>query len=842
MRSIRLINQGFIWKNLMLAALYIALNPSSLRAQHNDPPFKNYQASATKIHELVHTKLEVKFDYKKRYLYGKGWITLKPYFYPTDSLHLDAKGMDIKQVSMVKNGKNSALKFTYDSLKLAIKLDKTYQPAEKYTVYIDYTSKPDEFKTSGSEAISDAKGLYFINPDSAELNKPVQIWTQGETESSSMWFPTIDKPNQKSTSEISMTVPAKYVTLSNGKLTAQKKNIDGTRTDTWEMDLPHAPYLFMMAVGDFKIYKDKWKDKEISYYLEPAYAPYAKDIFGYTPEMLDFFSNKLGIEYPWNKYAQIVVRDYVSGAMENTTASVFGDFVHATDRELLDKNQGEGVIAHELFHHWFGDYVTAESWSNLTVNESFADLSETLWAEYKHGKDAGDDVNYSAMQAYLGSEKDTGKNLVRFHYDDKEDMFDLVSYQKGGRILNMLRNYLGEEAFYKGVNIYLKTNAFKTGEAHQLRLAFEEASGKDLNWFFNQWFFGSGHPSLQITYRWNEATKTQSVYINQVQQEAPFTLPIFIDLYAGGKKERLQVWLSRKSDTLNFKTAAKPDLVNIDGDKILLAHKTDNKTLQEYAFQYFNAGLYTDRLEAIDAAAAKPQDKHAHKILLSALTDKYEGLRLKTLELFYQPEFKNLMAEALPIIVQLMKTDKKPLVQAAALKLVAPLADQQYQDIFDEAMKSRSYSVQAAALTGITFLNPASGMQMATALEKDSRSELSQAIANIYIHYGDAKHLNFISNTFNSGNINQKFNLLQGYVAMMARVNDTEFIKTQLDEFSKMAIQYKSSGVGPYLIKMLEDVKRKKNELNSSANDQSLKLQIDYIDECIGRIKKSIEE
>ena len=404
---------------------------------------KIYRATATKINDLVNTKLDVRFDYKKRYMYGKEWVTLKPHFYPTDSLRLDAKGMDIKNISVVKAGKNVPLKYKYeDSLQLNIRLDKTYQNNESYTIYIDYTAKPDELKAEGSKAITDAKGLYFINPDGTEKDKPTQIWTQGETESSSAWFPTIDKPNQKTTEEISMTVLSKYVTLSNGKLISQKNNADGTRTDTWKQDLPHSPYLFMMAVGDFKIYHDKWRNKPVDYYLEPKYAPYAKDIFGMTPELIEFYSKTLGVDYPWDKYAQIVVRDYVSGAMENTSATLHGDYVQGTPRELADAyyNDGRSTIAHELFHQWFGDYVTAESWSNLTVNESFADFSETLWAEHKYGQDAGDAHSYQDMLNYMRGPGNASKNLVRFYYNDKEDVFDAVTYQKGGTILNMLRN------------------------------------------------------------------------------------------------------------------------------------------------------------------------------------------------------------------------------------------------------------------------------------------------------------------------------------------------------------------------------------------------------------------
>src|SRR6478736_10049994 len=271
---------------------------------------KTYRAFATKTNDLVHTKLDAKFDYSKSYLNGKVWITLKPHFYPTDSLQLDAKGMNINKVEIVKAGKNIPLKYTYDSMFLNIKLDKTYLRDERYEVYIDYTAKPDEFRSEGSAAITDAKGLYFINPRGEDKNKPTQIWTQGETEANSVWIPIIDKPDQKTTDEIYMTVPSKYVTLSNGKLVSQKTNSDGTRTDYWKMDLPHAPYLFFIGVGDYAVIKDKYKDKEVSYYVEKEYGPVARKIFGNTPDMIALYSKLTGVDFPWAKYSQIVGRDY----------------------------------------------------------------------------------------------------------------------------------------------------------------------------------------------------------------------------------------------------------------------------------------------------------------------------------------------------------------------------------------------------------------------------------------------------------------------------------------------------------------------------------------------------
>ncbi|MBW4891218.1 HEAT repeat domain-containing protein [Mucilaginibacter sp. HMF5004] len=818
-------------KSISLLSTVVVMASTAVLAQQtkpaDDPQLKIYRATATKVNDLVHTKLDVRFDYKKCYMYGKEWVTLKPHAYATDSLRLDAKGMDIKNISVVKAGKNYPLKFTYDSLTLAITLDKKYQPNENYTLYIDYTSKPNQLKTTGSAAINDAKGLYFINPEGKDKDKPTQIWTQGESESSSAWFPTIDKPNQKTTDEISMTVPAKYVTLSNGRLVSQKPNADGTRTDTWKMDLPHAPYLFMMAVGDFKIYKDQWRGKEVSYYLEPKYAPYAKDIFGYTPEVMEFYSKTLGVDYPWNKYAQIVVRDYVSGAMENTTATLHGVQVQATKRELIDgRPESETDIVHELFHQWFGDYVTAESWSNITVNESFADFSEALWMEHKHGQDAGDAHAYDNMTRYLGDPKQKTKNLVRFYYADKEDVFDLVSYQKGGQILNMMRKYLGDAVFFKGLNIYLKQNAFGNGEAQQLRLALEQASGKDLNWFFNQWYYRAGHPELDIKYKWDEAAHTQTVYVSQTQAGDAFVLPFAIDVYSGGKKERHNVWMNDKSATYTFNAATRPDLVNVDGDKILLAQKADHKTMEEFAFQYANAPLFVDRSEAIDTATQTQSNPVAQKIMLAALKDKYFELRINAIK---QIDLENpaIRAAALPILLNIANTDEKTLVKASALKAIANLKDPGNLALLKQTINSQSYAVQAASLNGIALLEPDNGMKLAKNLEKDSYPPLTGAIAGIYAKSGSDAEFPYVFKAFKNGDTNERFLMMRSYTAMLAKANNTEAVKESLEIFKDFAAKYKSYGVVPFFKQQLGILKTAKDNAAANASgDAKTQLEI----------------
>ncbi|MDO3640512.1 M1 family aminopeptidase [Mucilaginibacter sp. L3T2-6] len=807
----------------ILSALFVGLAADRLNAQTvqaESPAMKIYRETPPKINDLVHTKLDVRFDYKKRYLYGKEWVTLRPHFYPTDTLRLDAKGMDLKTIAIVKNGKNIPLKFRYDdSLTVAIQLDKVYHNNESYTIYIDYTAKPNELHVKGSAAINDAKGLYFINPDGTEKDKPIQIWTQGETTGSSCWFPTIDLSEQKTTDEISMTVLNKYVTLSNGKLVSQKVNSDGTRTDTWRQDLPHSPYLFMMAVGDFKIYKDKWQNKEVSYYLEPKYAPYAKQIFGMTPELIEFYSKTLGVDYPWAKYSQIVVRDYVSGAMENTSATLHGEYVQETPRELIDAyyDAGRSTIAHELFHQWFGDLVTAESWSNLTVNESFADFSEMLWAEHKYGQDEADSHSNDAMQQYLNSPDAKTKNLVRFHYNDKEDVFDVVTYQKGGRILNMLRNYLGKEAFYKGLGLYLKTNAYKEGEPQQLRLALEQVSGRDLNWFFNQWYYGAGHPELKISYKYDEATKTETVYLAQTQDGQTFKLPMAIDIYAGGKKNRYKVWMNDKTDTLSFQSNVKPDLVNVDADKVLLTKKTDDKTLDEFAFQYFNAPLFMDRLEAITFAGAHQADKAGQKVILAALKDKYYGLRIRAIRALNMSN-DDVHNAALPILTSLAQTDENTLVRAAAIAKLGALKASGNLALFRQSLSSQSYAVQAAALNAIGLLEPAESLKIAKGFESDNRGALSQAILNTYALNGTDDQWDYVYKKFMDAPAQNKFPLVRSFAAFTGRVTKPENAQAGITALKDLGIKYKQFGVGPFMTGLLTTIKGQRTKMNDEAS------------------------
>ncbi len=788
---------------------------------------KIYRESYPRINDLVHTKLEVKFDYDKSWMYGKAWITLRPHFYATDTLALDAKGMDIKKVAISKSGSLTLLKYDYDGYILNIKLNKTYKGGEEYTVYIDYTAKPNEIKVQGSAAITDAKGLYFINPKGEEKDKPTQIWTQGETEANSVWFPTIDKPNQKTTDEIYMTVPEKYVTLSNGILVSQKKNSDGTRTDYWKMDLPHAPYLFFMGVGDYAVIKDSYKGKEVSYYVEKEFAPVARKIFGLTPEMIAFYSKITGVDYVWPKYSQIVGRDYVSGAMENTTATLHQESAQQDARELVDGNSWEEVIAHELFHQWFGDLVTTESWSNLTLNESFANYSETLWNEYKHGKDAGDAQNFGDMQGYLQSRSEN-KDLVRFRYSDKEDMFDAVSYNKGGRILHMLRNYLGDSAFFKGLNLYLTTNKFKSAEAHQLRLAFEEVSGRDLNWYFNQWYFGAGNPKVDISYEYDDAAGKVNVIIKQTQAgDKVFRLPIAIDVYTGKDKERHNVWVNNRVDTFTFTYSKHPDLVNVDADKVILWDKKDNKTLDNFIHQYKYAGNYLDRREAIEFCAKKLDDPKAAALLKLALKDRYAGLRNLALE---KIDLKKdaLKKDVEPVLLDLAKNDPKSTVRANAIGLLGQYANPEYKSLFAKAVNDSSYSIAGEALGALAQLDPEAALATAKSFSKQPmKGKLAATVSQVLIEGGTEEDFDVIAGNFSKLPVSDsKFEALQPFGDYLSKLTNTDKVKKGVDmivEFREAIPSAYKAQTTPFINNMiLKGIMNKKTAAG-------LKEQADYI-------------
>jgi len=780
----------------------------------------NYKAEREKTHSLIHTKLKVDFNFDKKELNGEAWITAKPYFYDSSTFVLDAKAMLIHTITL----QNKKLDYHYDGYQITINLPKKYTKEETFTVYINYTARPEKVKEKGSDAITAAKGLYFINASGIDKNKPTQIWTQGETEGSSCWFPTIDAPNQKTTQEIYITVPNKYVTLSNGELVNQTK-IGANRTDYWKLDKKHAPYLFFLGVGEFQIIKDTHKNIPVNYYVEKEYVPYAKQIFGNTPEMMQFFSEKLGVEFPWNKYSQIVVRDYVSGAMENTTAVVHGEQAYQKPGQLIDENKHENTIAHELFHHWFGNLVTSESWSNLTLNESFANYSEYLWLEYKYGKEAAAMHLYDNNLLYLNGQE-TDKKLVRFNYDDKEDLFDLVSYNKGGAILHMLRNYVGDEAFFTGLKTYLTEYKYQSAEVHQLRLVFEKITGKDLNWFFNQWYYGANHPTISVSYDYNLIRKTVTVNIYQ-QQIEKFQFPLTIDIFEGNKRRRETVFIENNDASFTFKYNKQPTLIQVNADGVLLCEINENKVVSDYIFQLKNAENYGHRREALLEVAKKQDDKEAFKAVVSAMDDssyKIRVLALENVDLINKFSKK----DAIRKIIQMAKQDNKTLVQAAAIETLGKLTDPELKQIFVEGLESKSFAVLGKSLVAMYYVDQNLAIKKSKELPDEVRKILANPLTKIFIEANDESELifiakNIISGMYLSGNSTNKV-LYEKAFNRVSKSNNIKAIKNLLDDMAAKGIQYKKFNFNKVMINLMRSMVLEQEKSSNSNKDRNIAI------------------
>ena len=734
------------------------------------------QPTATIVTDLLDTKLDLRFDWSKQWALGTATLMLRPHFYPQNQLVLDAKGFDVKSVHLLVGAKEKTLVYAYDKRKLTITLDRQYPRAEAYQVRISYVAKPNELAAGGSAAITASKGLYFINPLGTDKTKPRQLWTQGETEASSAWFPTIDKPNQRMTQEITLTVEEPFRTLSNGLLISSKKNADGTRTDVWKQSLPAAPYLTMIAVGDFAVVNDTWRGKAVEYFVDPAYKATARAVFGNTPEMLEFFSAKLGVDFPWEKYAQVAVHDFVSGAMENTTASVFqNQLTEFTPRELLDKTyEPESVVAHELFHHWFGDYVTTESWSNLPLNESFADYSEFLWAEHKYGPNEAALVQQKALAAYLEESLTKREPLIRDHYTDREEMFDRHSYSKGGRVLHMLRQYVGDDAFFASLNRYLTRNKYSAVEIEELRLAFEDVTGEDLRWFFEQWFKQRGHPELHVSHAYNGGQV--SLRVQQVQDSTfspVYRLPVTVTTWTNNQPTNHRLLITKADQTFLLPSSQRPSLVKFDSEGQLLADIEETRTQDELLYQYYHATNYLQKHEALTELRTKTADLPVSAMLRQALSDDFWAVRqlaVEALRRYRGPEGSAVRQE----LQRVATTDQKTQVRAAAIAALAAFPTEDYHALYATALTDSSYLVVGAAIRALAKApTSGSGQQVAT-LQETTNPQLLEAVSYYYALNGTADQYGWFLRRSHEVRDEALYQYLQDFGALMQRMPPIE--------------------------------------------------------------------
>ena len=679
---------------------HVLLDTLSVSANNN--PMNIYRATTIRTWDITHTLVKLSFNMQQKIAYGRVWIDAHPYNKSMDSIELDAKSMRIDSVGCINENGYFSLPFTYNEDKLVIHGYKRYSNKDTIHLFIQYVAMPYAAPINGSNAIVEDRGLYFINSKNIIPKKPVQIWTQGETESNSHWLPTIDKPNERFTFQIELTVPDSFKTLSNGYLLSSIKNGNGERIDSWVMDKPIQPYALMFAIGKYDIVKEYWHGKEISYYSEPDYTPYVKLMFQHTTKMLDYFSEITGVPYPWNKYSQVVVRDYVSGAMENTSASLFGEFMNQDNREVADDNY-EDVVAHELFHQWFGDYVTAESWSNITLSESFADYSEYLWRKYQYGNEYADELLLSSLTSYLIQSQRNDPALVRYYYADREDVFDRISYQKGGQILHYLHTLIGDSAFRKAMSIYLSKNAYQNTEAAQWRQAIEEATGEDWNWFFNEWYYKGGHPVIDISYSADEKKGMLKVNIKQLQTDnALYTLPLKTAIVYGDDVTIVDWNIKQKNETYfyPYKYGKKPVVIadiyhSIPGEMI------DHKSIGDWYTTYHQSNNYIDKVHALYAAIKIPDNTIAITIINDGLNDQYYSFRVKTLQLLQQMQLIKWQNRWKSQVAYMAANDGNNKVRSAAFNVLASWKIASSKHDMLAAIFDSSYSVAGAALSAL---------------------------------------------------------------------------------------------------------------------------------------------
>jgi len=699
--------------------------------------------------DILHTELHLEFDVPEKAVFGRAFITATPYFDALDTITLDARGFAFETVAVQKGDSLMALEYQYDGNQIDIVLDKPLLKGGQVVLVMDYVAKPADLPAGDGHAISSSQGLYFINPKSDPDRVHPQVWSQGETEYNSGWFPCVDQPNEKHTQEIMLTVDTSFVTLSNGRFVYALDNGNGTRTDVWKQEKPHSTYLTMIALGDFAVVKDTWRDKEVWYYVDPAFEPYAQQIFGNTPEMLEFYSTKLGYDYPWEKFHQVIVHDFVSGAMENTSAVVHGEFVQQTPREMIDGTH-EDVIAHELFHHWFGDLITSESWTHITMNEGFATYGEYLWWEHKYGDEEARLHLQSDLDAYL-SESISGTNhkLIRRTYDDPDEVFDRHSYQKGGRVIHMLRNELGDDKFFEGLKLYLHQNAFGSVEDVHLRVAMEEISGVDLTWFFDQWYHREGHPVVDVQYEQDSSSNELKVKVSQ-EEGVYGTFMFHVDLIAGAGERSVtkRLWVDESSEAFSVVFDFVPEWYAIDPEGDMLWEVNEVKSGAAWMEQLERAPHFMTRSEALRTSYQLRTEFSVRyrKQLFNMLGSPEEFWAIKKVAASELPGLIGLDTNAaMNALMRTFQEEKNTELRAQALFSMDSLSggDEGMTDLCIGAMQDSSMRVVRAALSTLTERDPCSAIGLSQNLQEEDSEEMLLWIARMHALCGQEASLSF---------------------------------------------------------------------------------------------------
>ncbi|MGB0837919.1 MAG: M1 family aminopeptidase [Flavobacteriaceae bacterium] len=801
----------------------IFLSFQGLSAQNLYP----YHGEADKEFALIHTKLKLEPNYENQTLEGEAWIQLKPYAQAQNRLKLDAKYMLIHQVKI--DGR--ALDYSYKQNVLNIELGRNYGRGQQVEVYISYTARPEKALSVSSAA---NKGLYFINPKGLNNNKPTQIWTNGIPGANSIWFPTLDHPNQKMTQEITLVYPSEFSSVSNGILKSSKKTKEGKKEDTWKLDKSHSPYLAFFSIGPYEKVSDKKGQMEVNYYVAPDYVDKAKEVFGDSPEMISFFEQKLGVAFPWPIYNQVVVSDFNFGAMENTTAVSHDSEAYQSSGQLADENLWETTVAHEIFHQWFGDLVSPESWANIALSESFATYSEYLWLEHKYGVDRANLRLKEFEKGYFDSGL-SNEPLARYHYPEAIDVFDKVSYDKGAYILHMLRKQIGDVAFFEGLNLYLTTYAHQSAEIPELRQVYEKVLGRDMNWFFDQWVYKSGHPRVQVDLDYNSLEKTVSVSFKQLG--TVYTMPMRFSIYENGAMKQVNIWLNERENSFLVPYQRIPDLIEVNDDQGVLAEINQNKTQPQLIFQALNSASISNRIEALNQLKDLQGDQDVFKVFAKSIESKHDPVAVFALEninLAYKYGKRSTINYVVSISENTAASNK---VRAAAIELLGKLVNPEYGPIFEKGLQTNSNAILSKSLTAMYYINQDLAFKTAADLPDDVKQGIAYPLVSMYINEKDSSEMSFVASYLVDGmylirDKEMKTTYEKGF-DWVIKSNNPEAIKNLCTSILEKSTTYASYGFKDVGIDLLRQIINEQYKGNYSNKDEIVQIVSAALDEII---------
>ncbi len=588
----------------LLAILFSALH---LRA---DEPY-----ARSRDYDLQHSRIALRFNLEQKKVIGDVTHTLTVLRDATPKIVFDSAGLAIQNVTVNK----SPAKFEAKDNKLTVALPTAARAGEKLNIEIRYEGKP-------------TKGLYFILPDKDYPDRPKQIWTQGESEDTRYYLPTYDYPNDRLTTDTILTVPASWITVSNGKLISVADAGGGLKTWTWKESLPSSTYLITVVAGEFDEVKDSWRGMPVTYYAPKGRGDRLSINYGRTPAMIELFSQKLGVDYPWEKYAQSMVDDFVAGGMENSSATTNTSSSLRHPKLAPEFFTGEDdLISHELGHQWFGDLVTCKDWGNVWLNEGFATFLETVWTEAHFGKDQADYVRWQGAKEWFDQNNLYDKPVVRHDFDDSS-VFDGNAYGKGGWVLYMLRHQLGEDAFYRGLKHYLEANRGKNVVTADFAKSIEEATHVNIDQFLGQWIYGAGAPKFDLSYTYDDAKRQVALTVKQTQKVEVrvglFRVPTEVEITTDSGAKLYSLTVSKDSQTFPFPSDGPPLMMLFDKGGHVLKSVEFHKSKREWLYQLKNASELADRADAVAALAKLKGDDEVVAALADALhSDKAWGVR-----------------------------------------------------------------------------------------------------------------------------------------------------------------------------------------------------------------------